>query len=236
MKTAVVLLTLAAAMASPVAAQLPAPAGAQGITASFPFIPVPRTRVRYVQAVPGEVRCSLRFDRTQIIGWLDYGFGSPYHQVTAGTHLVDVVSPNFLATIVPIAPGVFFPGIDYTVLLTGSVSGSPEITTTTVELANYRVPGNQAHVVFIDAVADAPPVDWVVDGSVVASGVPFQGFDPPFSIPPGSHLFEVRVGATPLIGPTRFTVQGGRKHTFVAVGTADATDGFPLTLLRLISD
>lgn len=187
-------------------------------------------KYRFIHAAPGLVNVDVRLDRKTVFYGMAYTRASQYKSVPAGSYLLDVTTVHGATTIIPTEPVSFSGGIDYTILVTGSVSGEPVIEPLILEIPSYKVPYAEAHVMFINTSPDAPPLDFVLDGSVEAAGVPYQGFEPPFAVGRGWHFAEVRAAGVTILGPYRCALPTGRKNTFVVFGTWDATDALPMSL------
>ncbi len=222
---AVALLLVVAAMPG-----LAQPAALPGITPQGPWVSQPKCRIRFIHAAPGVQMANLRLNRSPICWGVRYGAGTCYRSVIAGSPWVDVTTPSNGTNIVPGATGDFFPNLDYTILLTGSVGGFPELTTTTVELPSVKVPFNSAALVVVNALPDSPPIDLTLDGSLLPLGVPYAGYEPPMILPPGKHTFSVQEGANVLTPTTTRYLGGGQTHMMVVTGTLDPTDGYPVVL------
>lgn len=194
------------------------------------------TSIRFIHAVPGAIAMNCRLNRYAVFKNVPYGSSQPARRVRTGSYLLDLTTPYGVTNFVAPDPLDLLGGVDTTVVAVGSVGGSPPLETTLVDIPRYRVPKHEAHLVFLHAVADAPPVDVLVDGAVVSPALPYKGYDPPHPVTRGVHTIEVQLGGNTILGPTTMRLDGSRKHTFVVMGTADPNDGYPLILRRFVSE
>ena len=218
----------AAVLASTGGAQPEAQTAARG----YAFSSTPKCRVRFIHAAAGVQAANLRFDRSTLFRRVSYGGAAGFRSLAEGDYWVDVTSPSTETNILPGATESFFAGVDYTVLLAGSLSGDPELETISVEIPTATVPRNEARVLLIHAVPDGPPVDLEVDGVVITTGLPYGEFEPPIPLSSGRHTLAVKAGATTLLPAVQHNLRGGQLHTLVVTGTADPGDGFPLVLRK----
>jgi hypothetical protein len=189
-----------------------------------------KARVRLIHAVPGLTDSNLRLNRTSVFAKVQYGYCMPYASVTAGEYLLDVTTMMGQTTIIPPADVVLAANYDYTALLSGSISGEPELDAPLIELPKIKVARSQVHLVFVNAAPDVPDADFLVDGNLEAPSVPFRDYDGPIAFPSGKHTIEV-IGSGPLLaGPLSARLQGGSTTFVVLMGTLDPNDGYPLTI------
>jgi hypothetical protein len=204
-------------------------------TAELKIISTSPTYARFIHAVPGATAMNCRLDRVDVFSNVPYGSAKGYVPKAPGSYLLDLTTPYGLTNFVAPDPLTLWGGIDTTILAVGSVGGAPPIETAIVKVPRYRVPWNEAHLIFIHAVPDAPPVDVLVDSAFAAPGLPYKGFEPPYPVKRGYHTVEVKLGGETILGPARYRTDGARKHTFVIMGTGDPTDGYPLMIKQFIS-
>ena len=190
----------------------------------------PKARVRVMNAVPGLTDINLRLNRDSTFYKVPYGVCTSYVNVTEGGYLMDVTTIVGQTTIIPPTDVMFYSGIDYTALVSGSVSGDPELDAPLIELPRLRVPRNQAHLVFVNAAPDVCDADFLVNGNLESAFLWFRDYDGPIPFPPGQHSIEA-IGSGPLLaGPTTYRFQGGTTTLVVLRGTKDPTDGYPLII------
>ena len=198
---------------------------------------VPPGRMRFINTVAGMVPVELRINYHTLCARVKYGQASPFRTVgVTGECLMDVVTPGGRTTIIPVTtfPGVE-PAMDYTVVASGADGGEPPIETFIMDWPYESLARRQAQYVFANAVTDIPSVDLYIDGNLVSSGVPYQGWDPPMLIGTGKHTIEVWAGAEPLVAPQTIKFTDKNKYTLVLVGTMDDEDAFPVALKVFVS-
>ena len=188
----------------------------------------PSSRVRLINAVPGLTDVNLRLNRSSLFYHAPYGSCMPYASVSSGQWLMDVTTIAGQTTIIPPVDVMFEPGYDYTALVSGSISGDPELDAPLIELPKVKVPRSQSHLVFVNAAPDVPDCDFIVDGNLEAAFVPFRDYDGPIAFSSGNHTIEV-TGTGPLLaGPISKRIQGGTTTFVVLMGTLDSNDAYPL--------
>ena len=203
--------------------------------AAFASVSTPKFRVRFIHAAAGVQAVNLRLDRSTLFRRVSYGGGTAFRSLAEGDYWLDVTTPSTETNVLPGKTRDFWSGLDYTILLAGSLSGDPELETFCVEIPTAKVPRTEARVLLIQAVPDAQPMDLLVDGGLVSSGLEYGDFEPPFGLAPGKHTFALEVGGSTVVPAVQINLRGGQLQTLVVTGTADPDDGYPLVLKRYSS-
>lgn len=124
-------------------------------------------------------------------------------------------------------------GRNYTAVPTYDSWGNPSILF--IDLPHLVVPKYASHIVFGVAVPDAQPAELLIDGHVVASGIPHLGFAGPIVFPAGKFSLEVRMGGQTVWYKKKFKLKKGRTSTIIMTGTVNPGDKHPVSLSNIVS-
>lgn len=127
----------------------------------------------------------------------------------------------------------FIAGHDYTLIPMNDLA-TGAATFLFIDLPTLIVPKYASHVVFAVAVADAQPVDLLIDGQIVASGVGPKAFAGPFVMAGGKHTAEVLSNGVSVWYTKKLNLKSGKATTLVLTGTFASQDGYPVKLEDII--
>lgn len=180
-------------------------------------------RVRVIHASPDTPPVDVFVDGQKAVSALAFPQATPYLSLPAGPHDVSVfVSPSDgTGTPALQATLTIETGRDYTVVATGRL-GDGSLSLLPLTDATNPPAAGKAHVRFIHASPDAPPVDIAVRGTSVklVSNVPFRGVSPYTPVDAGTYDLDVLVAGTSNVALALDGVRldAGTVYTVVAVG------------------
>jgi len=182
------------------------------------YIPDARCMLRMIHASPDASFVELYLDGTEIISTVQFKSVSDYQVVSSGTQSIRVEEGTGLTLIDGTV--TLEAGKNYTFLLMNFKTAIEPIL---LEDSTTYPPANKAKVRFIHASPDAPNVDFLVDGKVKVSHVPFKGYSRYIEFWEGNREFEVNEAGTSNVligGPfstAKHDLEEGKIYTFVLI-------------------
>lgn len=183
--------------------------------ASF-AIPDVNARVRAVHASPDAPPVDVLVNGEVAVSDLAFGQASDYAQVTATDGPTFTINQAGTENTVLEASPALMRGTDYTLMAVNNLADIEPLLLTDDQ--RPPEPGN-AKVRVVHASPDAPAVDILVDGEVVASDVAFKDSTDYLQLSAGDHTVSIREASTDMeVFQTTVTVEEGGIYTVVAIG------------------
>lgn len=170
-----------------------------------------RVRLFHYAPAPIPSPVDLISGTTTLVNDLAYLADPDDAEIPGGTYDLKLTNSGGTTTTATLTDTQILPGKVYDLFAIGAGASFRVVSSVTTPSARIRV----AH-----ALAGGPAVDILVDGTKVASGVPFFAASGYLDVTAGSHQISItRAGeTTPILGPTPVSVEAGRAYTVVAHG------------------
>ena len=122
-------------------------------------------------------------------------------------------------------------GREYTLVPMGDLSTTAPVSYLLIDRPSLIVPKTASHVVFGVAMPDAPPVDLLIDGQIVATDIAVGLYTEAIPVIAGKHKVEMQVDGVSIYGPKSVNLKKGQTTSMVAIGTLGTGDKIPVNLV-----
>jgi hypothetical protein len=178
----------------------------------------------YVNALPGSNKTDVYMDGKAIFRNMGEGRAKKPKKMSSEGYSVQInaakVGFNYLDLNIHLIAGR-----EYTLIPMGSLENGTA-SSLLIDLPMQVIPKHSANVVLANAVADAQPVDLLINGQVVAMDVPAQAFTLPIAVTPGKQSIEVQVDGVTVWQSNKVNLKKGQTNTMVLMGTAAPEDSY----------
>jgi hypothetical protein len=190
----------------------------QGSDTTATFLANTRVRVKAVNAIPDAPGLSFMANGTILLSAVPFAGGSSYVTTTAGSRTLQLEAVNVPGTNIATLSRALDPALDYSLVATGTLS-QPGLTALTDD--NTLPSAGYARLRFVNAAADRPAVDALVNFASQASSIAYKSGSDYFQFLPADDYqitFSTPGGVTVVATLTPAQLLSGAVYTAYLLG------------------